>query len=161
MKAIFLTGGLFPSIYFTQAKQHRKQLDSGGRLLIITPILKSIRKFNEGEIMDSNTNGSQDGEIRDGKFFAAIGYLSLLCFVPLLLKKGNKFAQFHGKQALVLFILEMAACILKAVPALGDLVFTVAFVVFGIFSLIGITKVLMGEYWEMPVIYEIANKISI
>ena len=101
----------------------------------------------------------KDPEIQDAQFFAAIGYLNVLCFVPLFLKKGNKFAQFHGKQALVLFILEIAAGILKIVPALGDLVFTVAFVVFSILSLIGIVKVLMGEYWEMPVIYEIANRI--
>ena len=93
--------------------------------------------------------------------FAAIGYLNVLCFVPLLLKRDNKFAQFHGKQALVLFILEVAASILRVVPVLGELVFTVAFVVFGILSLIGIVKVLMGEYWEMPVIYEISNRISL
>src|SRR3989338_5270808 len=110
---------------------------------------------------ESSPTTPQDPEIQDGKFFAAIGYLSVLCFVPLLLKKGNKFAQFHGKQALVLFILELAASILKAVPALGDLVFTVAFVVFGILSLIGIVKVLMVEYWEMPVVYEIANRITL
>ena len=103
----------------------------------------------------------QDSEIQDGKFFAAIGYINVLCFVPLLLKKKNNFAQFHGKQALVLFILEIAASILKVVPALGDLVFTVAFVLFGILSLVGIVKVLMNEYWEMPVIYELAQKISL
>jgi len=102
-----------------------------------------------------------DPQIQDAKFFAAIGYLSILCFVPLALKKDNAFAQFHGKQALVLFILEIAASIIKVVPALGDLVFTVAFVVFGILSLIGITKVLMGERWEMPVIYEISSRISL
>lgn len=108
-----------------------------------------------------SSNSEQDTEIQDGKFFAAVGYLSILCFVPLVLKKGNAFAQFHGKQGLVLCILEVAACILKVVPALGDLVFTMAFVVFGILSLIGITKVLMGEKWEMPVIYEISSRISL
>ena len=102
-----------------------------------------------------------DPEIQEAKFFAAIGYLSVLCFVPLLLKKGNRFAQFHGKQGLVLFILEVAASILKAIPALGDVVFTLAFVVLGILSLVGIVKVLMGEYWEMPVIQEVASKISL
>jgi uncharacterized membrane protein len=107
------------------------------------------------------TGPIQDPEIEEAKFFAAIGYLSILCFVPLLLKKENKFAQFHGKQALVLFILEIAAGILKVVPAIGDLVFTVAFVVFGILSLIGLVKVLMGEKWEMPVIYDISNRISL
>ena len=109
---------------------------------------------------DNRSVAPQDPVIQDGKFFAAIGYVNILCFVPLVLKKGNKFAEFHGKQALVLFILEVAASILKAVPALGDLVFTVSFVVFGILSLVGILKVLMGEYWEMPVVHEIARRIS-
>lgn len=102
----------------------------------------------------------KDPEVQDAKFFAAIGYLSFLCFVPLALKKENKFSLFHGKQALVLFILELAAAILKVVPALGDLVFTLSFVVFGILSLIGIVKVLMGEKWEIPVIHEIADRIT-
>ncbi len=106
------------------------------------------------------TAPSDDLEIKDAKFFAAIGYLSVLCFVPLFLKKESKFAQFHGKQALVLFILEVAAGILRAVPILGELVFTAAFVLLGIFSLMGILKVLVGEYWEMPVIYDIADRIT-
>ncbi len=108
-----------------------------------------------------STNASRDPEIEDAKFFSVIGYISVLCFVPLLLKKNNSFAQFHGKQGLVLFILEIAASILKIVPALGDLVFTVAFVVFGILSLIGIVRVLMGERWEIPVIYDISSRISL
>ena len=111
--------------------------------------------------MNAEAPAPQDSEVQTAKFFAAVGYLNILCFVPLLLKKESKFAQFHGKQALVLFILEVAASILKVVPVLGELVCTVAFVVFGILSLIGIVKVLMGEYWEMPVIYEISNRISL
>jgi uncharacterized membrane protein len=110
---------------------------------------------------ENRTSPPEDAEIQDAKFFAAVGYISVLCFVPLFLKKNNRFAQFHGKQALVLFILELAASILKVVPALGDLVFTVAFVVLGILSLVGIVKVLMNEYWEMPVVYEIADRISL
>lgn len=102
----------------------------------------------------------KDAEVRDAQFFAAVGYLSVLCFVPLALKKENPFALFHGKQALVLFILELAAAILKVVPVFGDLVFTLSFVVFGILSLVGIVKVLMGERWEIPVVHEIAERIT-
>ncbi|MBI2166897.1 MAG: hypothetical protein HYU34_01490 [Candidatus Omnitrophica bacterium] len=113
------------------------------------------------EPFGAGSQARQDPEIQEGKFFAAVGYLSVLCFVPLILKKGNRFAQFHGRQGLVLFILELAASILKAVPALGEIVFTLGFVVLGILSLVGIVKVLMGEYWEMPVIQEVASKISL
>lgn len=113
------------------------------------------------ETFGTKSEPTFDPEVQEGKFFAAIGYLFVLCFVPLLLKKGNRFAQFHGKQALVLCILEFAASILKVIPALGDVVFSLAFVVLGILSLVGIIKVLMGEYWEMPVVHEIASKISL
>ncbi len=100
-------------------------------------------------------------EIQDGKCFALVGYIFILCVVPLLLKKENKFAVFHGKQALVLFIFEIAASILRIIPALGDLIFTLVFVICGILSLIGIVQVLMNNYWEMPVIGDIAEKITI
>ena len=110
--------------------------------------------------MDERVVTPKDPEVQDAQFFAAIGYLSFLCFVPLALKKENKFALFHGKQALVLFILELAAAILKVVPLMGELLFTLSFVVFGILSLIGIVKVLMGERWEIPVIHEIAERIT-
>lgn len=102
-----------------------------------------------------------DADIQTGKFFAAISYISILFLVPLVLKKDNKFAVFHGKQGLVLFILEVAASILKIIPAVGDVIFTLAFVVCGILSLAGILKVLMNEYWEMPVVSDIAKKINL
>ena len=108
-----------------------------------------------------NQTQPQDPIIEEGKFFAAIGYLSILCFVPLLLKRDNKFAQFHGRQGLVLFIFEVAASILRVVPVLGEVVSTLGLVVFGIFSLVGVVKVLMNEYWEMPVIQQVASKITL
>jgi uncharacterized membrane protein len=102
-----------------------------------------------------------DPVIQNGKFFAIMGYFSVLCFVPLFLKRDNKFAQFHGRQGLILFILEVAASMLKAVPILGDVIFVLAWVVFGILSLVAIVKVLTNEYWEMPVICQIASKVTL
>lgn len=110
---------------------------------------------------DEQLKRAADPEIEEGRFFAAVGYIFILCLVPLMLKKGNKFAAFHGKQGLVLLILEIAAAILKIVPVVGPVIATFAFVVFGILSLVGILKVLTGEYWEMPVIYDIAKKINV
>jgi len=103
----------------------------------------------------------KDPSVSDGKFFAAVGYISVLCFVPLFLKRDNQFAQFHGRQALVLFILEAAASMLKVIPVLGDVIFNLAWLIFGIFSLVAILKVLMGEYWDMPMVAPIASKITL
>lgn len=126
--------------------------------------MEEKKHFQSGTHTAKTQNSSQasvDPVIAEGKFFAIIGYISVLCLVPLILKKDNKFAVFHGKQGLVLFILEVAAAILKSIPAIGEVVFSLAFVVLGILSLIGIIKVLMNEYWEMPYVHEVAQKISI
>jgi fumarate reductase subunit D len=112
----------------------------------------------ESKVPDTNDSLK---EIQDGKFFALIGYIFILCVVPLLLKRENKFSVFHGKQGLVLFIFEIAASILRIIPVLGDLIFTLVFVICGILSLVGIVQVLMNNYWEMPVIGDIAEKITI
>jgi uncharacterized membrane protein len=102
-----------------------------------------------------------DPVISEGKFFAAIGYISILCIVPLFLKRDNTFAQFHGRQALVLFILEIAASIMMVIPILGEVICTLGWAVCGIVSLAAIVKVMMNEYWEMPVIHQISSKITL
>ena len=101
-----------------------------------------------------------DPVVSQGKFFAAVGYISILCFIPLFLKRDNKFAQFHGRQALILFILELAAAMLIIVPVVGEVVFRFSYLVFSIFSLAGLIKVLMNEYWEMPIIYPISSRVT-
>lgn len=111
--------------------------------------------------MAETKNKNQDKEVREGMIFAVIGYLNILCLVPILLKKGNKFALFHGKQGLVLFIGEIAAGIINIVPVLGQFIWILSVLVFGILSLAGIVQSLMGNYWKMPVIGDIAEKISI
>lgn len=109
----------------------------------------------------NDKDANQDSQIQDGKIFAVIGYLGILCLVPLLLKKNNKFALFHGKQGLVLFIGEVGASIITIIPILGQLIWILAVMVFGMLSLVGIVQSLMGNYWRMPVIGEIAEKISL
>ena len=103
---------------------------------------------------------AEDKEIQEGKIFAVIGYLWILCFVPLLLKKENKFALFHGKQGLVLFIGEIASIIILMIPILG-LIGLLSLFMFAVMSLIGIIQALMGNYWKIPVVSDIANKFNI
>lgn len=103
----------------------------------------------------------EDKEVVEGKIFALLAYLGILCLVPLFFKKENKFALFHGKQGLVIFLGEVAAGMVNIIPILGQIICVLAMLMFGILSLIGIVKVLMGEYWRMPVISDLAEKINI
>ncbi len=98
---------------------------------------------------------------KESQIYAAVGYLGFLCFVPLIFKKDDEFTYYHAKQALTLFILELATVVLKIVPVLGDLIWTFSFVVLGSMSVVAIFKVFKNERWEIPLIGEIAAQIKI
>ena len=100
-------------------------------------------------------------EIQEGKFFALISYFSFLCIFSLVLKNDNKFAVFHGKQGLVLFVFEVATFLLSIIPVLGTLLGRLGMVVFGLASLWQILQVLMENYSRIPIVSEIADKIVV
>ena len=101
----------------------------------------------------------QSNEIQEGKFFAVISYISFLCIVTLLLKKDNKFALYHAKQGLVLFVFEVACFILTIIPVLGWVIRIFGSVILFLCSLWGILQALSGNYNRFPVISKIADNI--
>ena len=97
-------------------------------------------------------------EILDGKMYAVLAYLSILCIVPLILKKTNRFVLAHGKQGLVIFVAEVGVLVLSIVfPWIYK---PFLFILFG-FSFWGIVTVLRGQFVELPVVAGIANKITL
>jgi uncharacterized membrane protein len=111
-------------------------------------------------------------EIEEGKALAGIGYLGILFLVPLLAKKENKFCQFHGKQGAVLFGLEVVAFIvvlilffiLNIIPCAGAVIGTILWLAYVIcalgLSVWGLVMAMKGEYWKMPVIAPLAEKLN-
>ncbi len=101
---------------------------------------------------------TEDQEILQGKIYALLSYLSVLCVIPLVFKKDNRFALAHGKQGLVIFVAEVAVFILHiAFPGLLQ----IGLFLLGILSLWGIVAVLKGQYVKLPVVSDIADKISL
>lgn len=107
------------------------------------------------------TDSGKQKEVQEGKFFAVISYVSFLCIISLVLKKDNKFALYHAKQGLVLFVFEVAAFIVSIIPLLGWFLGTFGLVIFSLFSIWGILQALMGNYERLPIISDIADKIII
>jgi uncharacterized membrane protein len=101
----------------------------------------------------------ENKEIREGKFFAVISYISFLCVLSLVLKKENKFAVYHAKHGLALFVLEVASFILSIIPLLGVFLKTFGLAIFGLVSLWGILQALMGNCQRIPFVSDIAEKI--
>lgn len=102
----------------------------------------------------------KDKELQEGKFFAVIAYISFLCIISLAFKKDNKFALYHAKQGLALFVLEVAALIISVIPIIWWLR-PLGFALFGLASLWCILQSLMGNYNRLPFISNIADKIII
>ena len=100
-------------------------------------------------------------DIEDNKLVAAIGYIGILCLIPLLLKPKSQFAKFHGKQGLVLVIGWVINFLIGIIPVLGWILAFVGTIALAVLSIIGILKSLNGEYWEMPYLSEYAKKINI
>jgi len=100
-------------------------------------------------------------EIQEGKFFAVISYISFLCVIALILKKHNRFALYHAKQGLVIFVFEVVAFILSIIPLLGWLIRIAGFLIFSIASLWGILRAFSGNDARIPVVTNIAHKISL
>ena len=93
-------------------------------------------------------------DITDNKTIAAIGYVWVLCLVPLLLKRKSNFAQFHAKQGLILFIIEVLGWL---VPGIGWILVFIA----GILAIVGIVMALDGKYWKMPFLYQFVEKLNL
>lgn len=110
-------------------------------------------------IISGGDDMDKDKVILDGKPYAILSYLWILCLVPLILKKDNKFALFHARQGLVIFIGEIAIGIVGVIPVFGWLALFFGTIIFGVVSLVGIVQALRGEYWRAPFICDIAEKI--
>ena len=100
-------------------------------------------------------------DIEENKLIAAIGYIGILCLLPLLLKPKSQFAKFHGRQALILVIGEVINMFIGIVPVIGWLLAIIGSIALIILSILGILKALAGEYWEMPYLSEYAKKIKL
>ncbi|MFH1226107.1 MAG: DUF4870 domain-containing protein [bacterium] len=101
---------------------------------------------------------TKNKDIEDNKIVAAIGYIFILCLLPLLGKKDSEFAQFHAKQGLVLvicwFIIWVVGAVIWPILAIGNIALLVL-------SIMGIVNALAGKYWEMPFLGKYAKKIKL
>ncbi len=109
---------------------------------------------------DSQSHSEFDAQdIEKHKGVACLSYVFLLFLVPLLTVKESKFAQFHAKQGMILFIVWMVFdLVLGVIPLVGWMLLPVANLFFIIVSIIGILKTLEGSAWEIPGVSYISKK---
>ena len=98
--------------------------------------------------------------IEEGKAAAILGYIPFMCFVPLIKMKDNPFAVKHGKQGLILFIIEIIAVIFLF-PKISDLFWGMVIVLCLASAVAGIYLAVQGKDWKIPFIGDLADKIKI
>ncbi len=103
----------------------------------------------------------KDKDIEENKIIAALSYVGILCLIPLLAKKESKFAQFHGKQGLVLFIAWIIVWVIGIIPFLGWLIFFFGSIALLVLSILGIIQALSGKYWKIPFLSQYAERIKL
>lgn len=95
----------------------------------------------------------------DARVISAIGYLGILFLIPLLAKPNSKFAQYHARQGIALFIFGIAVGIVSAIPVLGWVVGAVGWVLSLILLIMGFSNALAGKTQPLPVIGKYAEKV--
>jgi len=93
---------------------------------------------------------------REERTLAALAYLFILCFVPLLKSERSEFVKEHARQGFVIFLLEIFNAVILFFPLKQFLaIFLIAF------SAWGFIKALSGDQWKAPWLYSLSEKIKI
>ncbi|MCX8006851.1 MAG: DUF4870 domain-containing protein [Coriobacteriia bacterium] len=95
------------------------------------------------------------------KILAVLGYLTgIVALIALLIEpyKNEKFVRLHAVQALALAVAGMVGSFLVSIPVLGWIAGPIVGVAVLVFAIIGIVKALQGEYYQMPVVYDLVKQ---
>ena len=110
-------------------------------------------------------------EIEDGRILAAVAYLPALCFVGFAAAPTNRYVRFHARQGLILFGVELAACVglwvldvsVGLIPFLGLLITAVARLSIGLLLLAvtvyGVAKGASGSFARIPFLGDGIEKV--
>lgn len=115
---------------------------------------KAVEK-KEAEVVKTPSTGG--GDVEQNKALAIIGYLGILFLVPMLAAPKSKFAQFHAKQGMVLFIADVilwaAVWVLALITiGIGAVLFPIVSIVALVWTILGIINAANGEMKPLPII---------
>jgi len=102
----------------------------------------------------------EEQEVREGAPFAALAYLCLW-ILAFIFRKDNKFAHFHARQGIVIFVGWVVLVAVSWIPFFGRFIYSVGALLLSCASIYGIYLSLTGKMKPLPVIGEIARKLVV
>ncbi len=92
------------------------------------------------------------------RLLAALSYLGILCFVPLLFSRGDRFVDFHARQGLVIWAWGVLALFSLVIPGFHWF-FAFSSSVIAVLSFIGVVSAVLLQTWKFPLIGDIADRL--
>jgi len=92
------------------------------------------------------------------QIMAALSYLGILCFVPLIYGRGDPFVHFHSRQGLVIWMWGVVALLLLPLP-FGRFFFHMSSTAILLLSVAGLVSVLLQKTWSLPFVHGLAEKL--
>lgn len=100
-------------------------------------------------------------EIKDGAPFAALSYVFFLWILTFIFKNDNRFAHFHARQGIVIFMGEVICMFFLIVPVLGAIFSRLGLFVLFCLSFYGIYTSLTGRVKHIHFVTDIAEKFVV
>ena len=104
---------------------------------------------------------AQEDLSMSSKTWAAMGYMWVLCFLPLFLKRDDDYVLFHARQGLLLFVGWCFFLLVSVSPFLGHPLWHLGNALVAVLAAMGIYRAFMGQRWKMPVIGEAAQDMML
>jgi uncharacterized membrane protein len=87
---------------------------------------------------------------------AALSYLGILCFVPLIMNKDDEYVYFHSRQGLVLWTWSVLAMFALHLPVVGKWLFGFSSMAILVLSVAGLVSVAFRRAWRLPLVSSLA-----
>lgn len=92
-------------------------------------------------------------DIEKNKVFAALAYLGILFFLPLVICPESRFGKFHANQGLLLFLFSAGgSLVLNFIPLLHYILVPLYSLLMFVLFVLGLVNALTGKAKELPVI---------
>ncbi len=79
-----------------------------------------------------------------------MSYFCVLVLVAVFFGRHNEYTAFHIKQGLLLFVMEVAAIALGAIPDVGIYLLGIVWLALTVLSLTGAAAAWNGKSWRLP-----------
>ncbi len=114
---------------------------------------KTVTSGAETPAGASGAKDAQGFDLKDvetNKAMAILGYI--IFFIPILAAKDSAFAKYHANQGFGCFIGFLISSVLWIIPILGWIAAPILYVVFVVFSIMGIINAVNGQAKALPIV---------